>query len=154
MIDVLYDTKTPGSNGIEAEFYKTKFNIVVAVILLPGYSLAYELRTLTLAFTRPFTALIPKSNNADKLKKVTGYRPITPCNIDYKILAKLLVPRFQGVARQLNREHQTCGIQGRSIVTNVHVARGVLEACDDGTGQVAMLQIDLVKASDCVKRSV
>ena len=39
-------------------------------------------------------------------------------------------------------------------MTNVHVARSVLEACSDSTGQVAVLQIDLDKAFDRVSHDV
>lgn len=39
-------------------------------------------------------------------------------------------------------------------MTNVHVARSVLEACSDSTEQVAVLQIDLDKAFDRVSHDV
>ncbi|MDD9361339.1 MAG: reverse transcriptase domain-containing protein, partial [Anaplasma sp.] len=49
-------------------------------------------------------------------------------------------------------DHQTCGIQGRSIQTNTHVARSVLETV--GSGRVAMIQLDLEKAFDRVRHDV
>lgn len=109
---------------------------------------------MPLSFSRAYTVLIPKSDDTVKLRSVTGYRPITLCNIDYKIFAKILARRLQGVACEIISEHQTCGIQGRTILTNVHVARSVLEACSDSTEQVAVLQIDLDKAFDRVSHDV
>lgn len=50
--------------------------------------------------------------------------------------------------------HQTCGIRGRSILNNIHVARSILECCDAWEGRVAMMQLDMEKAFDRVVHSV
>lgn len=152
-IDDLPNSKTPGPDGISAEFFK-KFKGVLASLLLQVFGKAYERKMLPPSYTRTHTVFIPKSDDVAKLRRITGYRPITLCNVDYKVFAKILARRFQSVACKLIGEHQTCGIQGRSITTNVHVARSVLEACDAGMGQVAMLQIDLDKAFDRVRHDV
>lgn len=152
-IDDLPNSKTPGPDGLSAEFYK-KYKSVISSVILDVICKAYERKALPPSFSRTYTVLIPKSDDAEKLRHVTGYRPITLCNVDYKIFAKILARRLQGVAREIIGDHQTCGIQGRTIATNVHVARSVLEACDDGMGQVAMLQLDLDKAFDRVKHDV
>lgn len=152
-IDEMPNSKAPGPDGLCAEFYK-KFKSAVSSVLFQVVSAAYEWKDLPPSFARTFTVLIPKSDNVGKLCQVTGFRPITLCNADYKVFAKILARRLQSVACQLIGGHQTCGIQGRSILTNVHVARSVLEACDNGTRQVAMLQIDLDKAFDRVKHDV
>lgn len=47
--------------------------------------------------------------------------------------------------------HQTCGIRGRTINTNTHVARSVLDCSLDDGSPVAMLQIYLKKAFDRVR---
>lgn len=39
-------------------------------------------------------------------------------------------------------DHQTCGIRGRTIQTNKHVTRSVLD-CSNGEDRVAMLQVNL-----------
>lgn len=98
--------------------------------------------------------LIPKSEEEAKLRYVSGYRPITLCNVDYKIFAKVLARRLQSVTTVLVGEHQTCGIKGRSIQTNVHIARSLLEHCCQVGGQMAMLQNDLEKAFDRVNYEV
>lgn len=88
--------------------------------------------------------LVPKTEDAEKLKLVSGYRPITPCNVDYRIFAKVLTSRIQGVIPLLVGEHQTCGIRGRTIRT--HIARSVLDCYVGNDAKAAMLQIDLEKA--------
>lgn len=68
------------------------------------------------------------------------------CNLDYKILAKVLARRIQLIIASLAGFHQTCGIRGRNIQDNIHIARSVLECVSDEAGQVALLQTDLAKA--------
>lgn len=91
--------------------------------------------------------LIPKSEDSVKLRCVTNYRPITLCNTDCKTFSKLLTRRLQHVICQIAEEHhQTCGIKERTIQTNLHIARSVLECFSDEMEKVAMLQIDLEKS--------
>lgn len=100
------------------------------------------------------TILIPKCEDVTKLQSVNGYRPITLTNVDYKIFMKVQASRLQSVIGDLVGSHQTCGICGRSILTNILVARSIFEYCDSEVLRVAMLQIDLSKAFDQVLHEV
>lgn len=141
--------KAPGPDGLSAEFYK-KFSAVVAPFLFLVFQDAFEKNVLPMSFTRTHTVLIPKSDDPAKLQSVTGYRPITLANVDYKIFMKVLARRLQKVVTSIVGPHQTCGIRGRSIQTNTHIARTVLQCCDMFQQKVAMLQIDFEKAFDRV----
>ena len=81
------------------------------------------------------------------------YRPISLCNVDYKIFAKILTERIHVVAHTLIGEHQTCGIRERTIQTNVHVARSVLDCVNESNDHIALVQVDLSKAFDRVSHS-
>lgn len=148
-IEDLNAGKSPGPDGLTAVFYKA-FCAQIAIVLEHVFKEAYQAGRLPPSFKRAYTILIPKSNDANKLNKITGYRPITLTNVDYKILMKIFARRLQGVIGDLVGPHQTCGIRGRSIFTNIHVARSILETCDADFRKVAMLQIDLEKAFDRV----
>lgn len=91
-----------------------------------------------------------KSEDEARLRQVTAYRPISLTNVDYKIFMKILAKRLQAVMQELVGPHQTCGIKGRTIYTNIHTARSVLECCDALHESIAMLQLDLEKAFDRV----
>lgn len=65
------------------------------------------------------------------------------CNVDYKIWAKILTTRLQRVITDLLGDQQTCGIRGRAIQSNIHVARSILESVSIEGSQVEVLQIDL-----------
>lgn len=151
-IDDLSTGKTPGPDGIGAEFYKM-FKEELASALFEVIEEGYK-KKLPRSFTEAHTVLIPKSDDDIKLQSVTSYRPISLLNTDYKIFMKVLAKRMQNVVQNIVGPHQTCGIKGRSITTNIHVVRSVLEICDDFGDRIAMMQIDLQKAFDRVSHEV
>lgn len=67
---------------------------------------------------------------------------------------KVLAERLEGVITLVVGPHQTCGIKGRTLVINVHVARSILECCDDFQQKVTLLQVDLEKAFDRVSHEI
>lgn len=137
-IDLLQPGKSPGPDGLGAEFYKS-FKDQIAPLLLRVFSEAYRLKALPPSFLCTHTILIPKCEDHVKLRQVGSYRPITLTNVDYKFLMKVLAERLQSVISIIVGSHQTCGIKGRSIVTNVHVARSILECCDAMDRRVAVI---------------
>lgn len=148
-IDELSPGKTPGPDGLSAAFYK-KFKNDLSPVLCRVYLESYKNGVFPPSFLESHTIFIPKSEDEAKLRFITGYRPISLTNVDYKVLMKVLASRLQTVIKDIVGPHQTCGIKGRSIVTNIHTARSVLECCDNLQGSLAMLQIDLAKAFDQV----
>lgn len=152
-IENLNPGKSPGPDGLTAAFYK-EYKYEMAVALQKVFSEALEKGALPISFSRAHTILLPKCEEEAKLRSVNGYRPITLTNVDYKIFMKVLANRLQSVIGDVVGGHQTCGIRGRSIFTNIHVARSILECCDNEFLRVAMLQIDLSKAFDRVPHEV
>lgn len=148
-IDSLSSGKTPGPDGLSSAFYQA-FKQDIAIPLHKVITEAYENCVLPPSFRQSHTVLIPKSEDTHALLSVRAYRPISLTNTDYKIYTKVLAQRLQNVIQQLVGPHQTCGIRGRSIVTNIHVARTILESCDAFSDRVALLQLDLEKAFDRV----
>lgn len=142
-------TRPQGQMALVRKFYQ-KFSSIFAPVLLDVFTAAYDHNILPPTFYSGHTVLIPKTADAEKLRHVEGYRPISLCNVDYKIFAKILSRRLQFVITSLVGSHQTCGTWGRSIHTNIHIARSVLECVSDSVDQVALIQIDLAKAFDRV----
>lgn len=152
-INDLNPGKSPGPDGLTASLYKV-LREKVAVVLVSLFNEAFDMSVLPPSFRTSNTVLIPKVKDKNKLMQVTSYRPISLTNIDYKIFMKILAKRLQTVIQELVGEHQTCGIKGRSIVTNIHKARSVLECCDANSDSIAMLQLDLEKAFDRVPHDI
>lgn len=145
--------KSPGPDGLIAAFYKA-FRHELAPILTDVYNEAYDIKVVPPSFTVSHTVLIPKTEDPVLLRQSTSYRPISLTNVDYKIFMKILAKRLQTVMTELVGPHQTCGIKGRTIFTNIHTARCVLECCDAIGNNVAMLQLDLEKAFDRVPHEI
>lgn len=105
-IDTSSPCKSPGPDGITAGFYKT-FKNSISPFLLILFRYAYKANVLPPTFTRTHTVLIPKTDDPDKLHTVCGYRPITLCNVDYKIFAKILTAEFNMsyAISQVNTKH-------------------------------------------------
>lgn len=152
-IDELQSGKSPGPDGLNATVYK-KYKNVLAQKLHKVILEAFSKKTLPPSFLNSHTVLIPKVSDDENLRNVKNYRPIALSNVDYKIFMKVLARRLQAVIHNVIGDHQTCGIKGRTIFTNIHCARSILECCDMDQGQVAMLQIDLEKAFDRVHHDV
>lgn len=152
-IDELSLGKSPGPDGLGAAFYKC-FKAEMAEVLHHVINECYEMKRMPPSFRMTHMVLIPKTNDPLKLRSVEAYRPISLTNVDYKVHMKVLAKRLQKVIKILIGPHQTCGIQGRTIYTNIHVARSILESCDAEEGRVAMLQLDLEKAFDKVTHEI
>lgn len=152
-IDNLNNGKSPGPDGLSAAFYKA-FKQEITPVLAAVFNEAYELNVLPPSYRTSHTVLIPKTDQTEKLRLPTSYRPISLTNVDYKIFMKILAARLQTVMPEIVGDHQTCGIKGRSILNNIHKARCVLECCDVMQVCVAVLQIDLEKAFDCVSHDI
>ena len=80
--------KSPGSDGLPAEFYKL-FWKDIKDHLLNALNYAYLKGLLSITQRRDLIALIPKKNKSTNLMK--NWRPITLLTCDYKIATKYIL---------------------------------------------------------------
>lgn len=105
-------------------------------------------------FFSAHTVLIPKTRNKIKLRQDTSYRPISLTDVDNKALLKILARLLQSVITELVGPHQTFGIKGITIFTNIQETWSVLKCCDVMNRGEAMLRIDFEEAFDRVPHDV
>ena len=86
--------KTPGSDGIPADFYKVFWNDI-SVFLVNAINYAFDRGQLSVSQRRGIIKLIPKKDSDPSLIK--NWRPITLLNSDYKIAAKAIANRIKKV---------------------------------------------------------
>ena len=79
-----------------------------------------------------------------------NWRPISLLCADYKIGTKALAARLQKVLSSVLHEHQTCGVPGRSIVSNLNLIRDLIEYCNAKNLPLAIISLDQEKAFDRV----
>ena len=149
MVFSLGSNKAPGPDGMSAHFFKFYWNIIggevteaITSFLRTGYLLK--------EISHSFISLIPKGNNANSVKK---FRPISLCNVLYKVISKLLTNRLKQVLNKLISPRQTTFILGRKIQENTFLAQEILHAMKkkkDKTCWMA-LKIDMEKAYDCLE---
>jgi hypothetical protein len=94
--------------------------------------------------------LIPKIKNPLSLK---DYRPISLCNVLYKIIAKCLVNRMRPLLQDIISPTQSAFIPGRMITDNALIAFQCVYALQKGSknaGNFCAYKLDLMKAYDRV----
>lgn len=98
---------------------------------------------------KTFIALIPKNDNPDNIKL---FRPISLCNVAYKIITKILVARIWPLLAKIISPFQSNFIPGRSTNDNIIITQEVLHTLRGKKGKKGGLifKIDLEKAYDKV----
>ena len=143
-------TKAPGPDGMNAIFYQKFWHIVgdnIVSIVLELFNTSY----MILDLNRTYIVLIPKIKNPIK---VFDYKPISLCNVIYKIIANVLANRLKQILPQIISPTQSAFVLGRLITDNVLVAYEALHTMHGRRkgkiGTLAM-KLDISKAYDKVE---
>ncbi len=147
-IDQMQKDKTPGSDGLSAEFYQT-FKHLLVPILEHLYKECYEIGHLTDNMHYGIISQIYKGKG-DKLMR-DNWRPLTMLNADYKILAKVLKSRLKIVMETIVHPNQTCAVSGRDIHDGLLALYNTVESIRLGKQQGVLLSIDHKQAFDLIE---
>ena len=143
------NNKSPGSDGLPVEFYKT-FWQDINKDLLESINQSYDTGTLSPTQKRSILSLLFKKNDKHLLK---NWRPISLLNTDYKILAHVLANRLKRVINKLIHTDQNGYIKGRNIGYNIRLIQDVIEYFENDNIEGAILFIDFHKAFDTVNHN-
>ena len=106
--------------------------------------------SLLKSLNQTFLTLIPKVNFP---VDVSHFRPISLCNVIYKIISKILVSRLKPFMDMLITPYQNAFIQGRNITNNILLAYEIFDTLRKKKGRkkgYGALKIDMCKAYDRV----
>jgi hypothetical protein len=138
--------KSPGPDGWTVEFFKHFFDLVGDDIL----EMIEESRTLGFipgALNSTFITLIPKVN---KPRLFGDFRPISLCNLCYKIISKVIANRIKPILSRSLSEEQLGFLQGRQIQDAIGTVHECIHSINQKKSKSLILKLDLQKAYDCV----
>lgn len=146
-ISQMHPDKAPGPDGLNPAFYQRFWDLCGKDIYLAGCRWLTEGRFPT-NLNDTNIVLIPKCDDPKTMKDL---RPISLCNVLYKIVSKVLANRLRKVINKCISEEQSAFVEGRSILDNALIAIELIHYMKCKTkgkmGDVA-LKIDISKAYD------
>jgi len=104
-------------------------------------------RTILKVLNTSFTSLIPKQEDAQILDK---FRPITLCNVVYKIISKVVANRLKPLLPTLVSGERLGYVEGRQILDNIIQAHEVVHSLKSKKQAAMIMQLDIAKAYDKV----
>ena len=148
-IKQMHPEKSPSPDGLNLGFYQ-RFLPLIGDQIFSANSQCLSTDAFPLGLNNTLIVLIPKCENPSSMKEL---RPISLCNVLYKLVAKVLANRMKDVLCRLISTSQAAFVPGRSITDNILLASEVLHCLKRRTrgriGDVA-LKLDISKAYDRV----
>uniref|UniRef100_A0A803Q9W0 Reverse transcriptase n=1 Tax=Cannabis sativa TaxID=3483 RepID=A0A803Q9W0_CANSA len=142
--------KAPGIDGMPRLFYEKHWEVIgrdITKVCLDILNNNKDCRQLN----KTLLCLIPKIRQP---KQVGDYRPISLCNVSYKIIAKCLANRMKDSLKEVISENQSAFIRGRLIQDNAILGFESLHCMKKGrfgNGRKMALKLDMSKAYDRVE---
>jgi hypothetical protein len=106
------DMKAPGLDGMPSIFYKKFWDIVGSKVTMEVLQILNEGRPIPAEWNQTTIALIPKVKWPES---VTELRPISLCNVLYKIVSKILANGLKGILPEIVSPTQSAFVPGRLI---------------------------------------
>ena len=141
--------KAPGPDGLHAVFFKRFWDLL-------GDSLVTEVLDAVNNCKIPdgwndtTIVLIPKVNNPTM---VSQFRPISLCNVVYKVISKMLANILRGILLDIISDHQSAFVPGRLIIDNILIAYESIHRIKKKCGKrgLCVIKLDMHKTYDRVE---
>ena len=142
--------KSPGEDGLTAEFYKT-FKFELCDYLNELYNNILLMKIMPESISMGVITLIYKNKgNLDNLK---NWRPITLLNLDYKILTKILTNRLKLLNTNIINNLQSSGLLNKSIINNALNIENLINYIEENDDEAIIISLDQEKAFDRVEHN-
>ena len=146
----MQDGRSPGNDGLSAEFYKEFWHEIKA----PFIDSILHAKDFGQFSTSQRQAIIRLIEKRDKDKtKIGNWRPISLLNVDVKIISKVLAKRLKGVLAKIICSNQTAYVKDRFIGEGGRLISDILEMTDELKMGGILLTIDFQKAFDSLNHN-
>lgn len=142
--------KVPGPDGFSAGFYQENWEVVGDEVCQTVLAI---LNSGTIDSELNFTYIVLILKKQDPMR-VSEFRPISLCNVFYKIISKVLANRLKGTLPLLISPNQSAFIPGRLIMDNILAAYETLHTMHTrmwGKEGFMAVKLDMSKAYDRVE---
>lgn len=124
--DVLFsmpNNKAPGPDSYTTEFFKAAWSVIGKDFTTAVHSFSTK-GYCQKGLNTTILALIPKKDIAVEMK---DYRPISCCNVLYKVISKILVNRLKGTLPYCISYNQSAFVKDRLLVENLLLATEIVK---------------------------
>ena len=141
--------KAPGPDGFPARFFQRNWALMKEDVMVAVW-LFFETGHMPDEVNSTTIVLIPKVANP---KKLNEFRPISLCNVVYKVISKCLVNRLRPLLDVIVAPEQSAFVPGRLITDNAFIAFECMHTIKQERNQensFCAYKLDLSKAYDRV----
>ncbi|KAL9965225.1 hypothetical protein ACROYT_G028996 [Oculina patagonica] len=140
--------KTPGTDGLTAEFYRYFWN-AVGKFMVESFNYALEHGSLSISQRQGIISLIPKKNkNAEYLK---NWRPVSLLNVDYKVATKTIALRMERILPSIIHPCQSGYVKGRFIGESIRLIADTMDFTKINDIPGIAVFLDFEKAFDSIE---
>ena len=146
----MHPTKSPGPDGMSPIFFQ-KYWSTVGPSVTKCVLHALNTGVMPSSINETYICLIPKLKCP---QRITDFRPISLCNVLYKIISKVLANRLKKILPEVIDEAQSAFVPGRQITDNVLVTFETMHCIKrkrKGKKGMMAIKLDMSKAYDRVE---
>nr|XP_025664883.1 uncharacterized protein LOC112763420 [Arachis hypogaea] len=138
--------KAPDRDGLQAIFYQSQWNKIGSDVCNLTKNI-FQNPDKVKEVNETLITLIPKIEPVEHLKQL---RPISLCNVSYKVITKILANRLRSVMNNLVMPNQCSFVPGRQSSDNIIITQEVIHSMRNKKGKKGWMtiKIDLEKAYD------
>ncbi|XP_039116586.1 uncharacterized protein LOC120252479 [Dioscorea cayenensis subsp. rotundata] len=142
--------KSPGPDGFNVEFYRFYWT-EIGDLIFAAIRYFFEHSVMPNSWGRTYVALIPKKSNP---QSPADFRPISLCNVCYKLISKILANRLKYILPNLIGKEQCGFVHGRTPFDNIITLQEVAHSIDNDNNPPRMLiKLDIAKSYDTMSWS-
>lgn len=141
----MYPKKSPGYDGLNPGFYQSYWSIVGMDVVSFCHEF-FSTGDLPARVNRTLVCLVPKKKQPQQM---TDLRPISLCNVLFRILSKVMANRLKPCLSSLISDKQSAFIEGRLLTDNALIAfelNHYIRRKTQGKNGVLGLKLDISKA--------